>query len=149
MTTLKIDRTGSGSSEDDVLSLSDDGAVGDDAGLSETGEPMPGLPGCVLQADGSITLALAYPFPIKTKDAYGVIKEQQHTRLVLHRLKGEHLIRIRAASGQQANVAALACALRMPDLVVKAMYDRMDAIDLETAALVIENFTQAGRMTGR
>ncbi|WP_229678085.1 transglycosylase SLT domain-containing protein, partial [Caldovatus sediminis] len=68
------------------------------------------------------------------------VREERIERLVLHRLTGADLRAVAAASEANRTVVAIARSARIPEGKFDAIFDRMDAADLDAAARVLEHF---------
>ncbi|GGG31017.1 hypothetical protein GCM10010964_18700 [Caldovatus sediminis] len=119
--------------------------------LGEDGEDGQGLPRqAARRADGSIALALRHPVVLRWRTAgTEAVREERIERLVLHRLTGADLRAVTAASEANRAVVAIARSARIPEGKFGAIFDRMDAADLDAAARVLEHFFGPGRKTGR
>jgi hypothetical protein len=109
-----------------------------------------GLPqGAVVQGDGSVKLKLLYPVTLRWKKGE-TITEDVISELHLHRLTGEHMMRI-GNSGEDGSkaIVTLGCSTRLPHSRVDAIFKRMDAADVTASSEVLGFLLRGGRRTGR
>lgn len=119
--------------------------------LREDGDDGQGLPKhAVRRSDGSVALPLRHPVVLRwRKTGTAEVREERIERLVLHRLTGADLRAVAAASGASQMVVSIARSARVPEGKFGAIFDRMDAADLDAAGRVLEHFFGGGRKTGR
>ncbi len=104
-----------------------------DEGVVLAGGAMTLPEGAEQNADGSVTLTLAYPITLRTRIAGSdVVHEEPIAELVLHRLTGADMRKVLAANNQMAQVA-LGRACDMPPARMAVAYQRLDASDLAAA----------------
>lgn len=123
--------------EPGVVSL--DGDIPDDMKLPKHAIP---------RADGTIELPLLRPVTMKFKKG-GQVREEVTDRLVFHPLTGADLRVISAKPQEKILSTAMARSTRMVEMKVDAIYDRMDARDVDAAGRCVMHFTDGGRQTGR
>jgi hypothetical protein len=123
--------------EPGVISLDDD--VPDDMKLPKHAIP---------RADGTIELPLLHPVTMKFKKG-GTVREETTERLVFHRLTGGDMRVITAKPQEKIVSTAMARSTRMVEMKMDAIYDRMDARDVDAAGRCVMHFMDGGRPTGR
>lgn len=125
------------------LAGAEDGVVDEDV------DPLDRLPAhAVTNADGSVTLALKFPQVLQIKKN-GKVREDSYGELTFHRLNGGDQRAIAAASDEMTAVVAFARSTRISQAVMNALFDRMDAADINAAGQVLNSFLSTGRRTGR
>ena len=93
--------------------------------------------GAEQNADGSVTLTLAYPITLRTRIAGSdVVHEEPITELVLHRLSGADMRRI-MATRKAMGAMALARSSRLTPARMALIAARMDASDVSAANAVV------------
>ena len=102
----------------------------------------------VRNADGSVTLPLKFPRKLTTKKN-GKVAEKSFEQLLFHRLTGADQRAIAAVSDEMQSVVAFARSTRLNQAVMNALWDKMDASDINAGGQVISNFFASGRTTGR
>jgi len=122
---------------EDVLVLGDEGPDG--------------LPTqAVRRDDGTILLPLRHPVTLRyRRPGSGAVREEAVAELLFHRLTGADMRAIGAASQEAMTAVAIARAVRIDEGKFNAIYDRMDAVDVTAASLVVAHFLGGGRKTGR
>lgn len=105
-------------------------------------------PGVARNADGSLTLKLAYPVTLRWRKG-GSTSEDVFDTLVLHRLTGADRRVIATAKPDEVSVTAIARSARMPVARMLAIYDRMDAADASAAEDAVVFLSRSGATTGR
>lgn len=123
--------------EPGVVSLDDD--VPDDAKLPKHAIP---------RADGTIELPLLHPVTLKFKKG-GSVREETTERLVFHALTGGDMRVISSKPADKITSTAIARSTRMAEMKLDAIYDRMDARDVNAAERCVMHFMDGGRPTGR
>lgn len=123
--------------EPGVVSL-DDG-VPDDAKLPKHAIP---------REDGTIELPLLHPVTMKFKKS-GQVREETTARLVFHALTGADMRVITAKPAEKILSTAIARSTRTVEMKIDAIYDRMDARDVNAAERCVMHFMDGGRQTGR
>lgn len=123
--------------EPGVVSLDED--VPDDAKL-----PRHAIP----RADGTIELPLLHPVTLKFKKG-GTVREEVTERLVFHALTGGDMRVITSKPADKITSTAIARSTRMAEMKMDAIYDRMDARDVNAAERCVMHFMDGGRQTGR
>jgi len=126
-----------GGNEPGVVELADDGD--DDAKLP---------PQAVQRADGTICLPLRTPVTLKFKRGADV-REETFSEFVFHALNGADMRVITARPATSMTATAIARSTRLPEGKVNAVYDRMDARDVNAAERCVMHFMDGGRPTGR
>lgn len=101
----------------------------------------------VKNADGSVSLALKFPVTLRTKKN-GDIKERVYRELTFHRLTGADMRVISSAKGEDQNAVTFARSTRMYQVIMNALFDKMDLTDIERAGRVLVFFVSNGRKTG-
>lgn len=128
-----------------------DAAEGEAADVvDEQSDPAEALPkGARKNADGTVTLTLRYPKELTIKSDRGVRTEKK-TELTFHRLNGGDIRAIQAASRESQVDVMLARSTKLKQVVVRALFDKMDASDCADAIKVVEGFFGgSGPTTGR
>lgn len=116
--------------------------------IDEDTNPLDRLPeDAVRNTDGSVTLPLHFRVTLRTKKN-GEIKERTFDELVFHRLNGANLRAIAAASDEHQIAVSFACATRLNQAVMNALFDKMDQFDIARAGRVLNFFGSNGRKTG-
>lgn len=123
--------------EPGVVSLDDD--IPDDMKLPKHAIP---------RADGTIELPLLRPVTMKFKKG-GQVREEVTDRLVFHPLTGADMRVISAKPQEKILSTAMARSIRMVEMKADAIYDRMDARDVDAAGRCVMHFIDGGRQTGR
>lgn len=123
--------------EPGVVSL--DGDIPDDAKLPKHAIP---------RADGTIELPLLHPVTLKFKKG-GTVREETTERLVFHPLTGGDMRVITAKPPEKMTSTAIARSTRTAEMKIDAIYDRMDARDVNAAERCVMHFMDGGRPTGR
>lgn len=101
------------------------------------------------QRDGSVILPLRYSVTRKFKTAStGAVREESFHELHMHRLTGADKRLMDAAAPADRVIVAIARSTRMADAMFGALYDRMDASDIDEATNVILYFLGSGPTTG-
>ncbi|MDR6102797.1 hypothetical protein QE369_002994 [Agrobacterium larrymoorei] len=117
--------------------------------VDEDGDPLDALPKSAKKnADGSITLPLQYPIGITTRKD-GKVRERWFEELTFHRLNGANQRAIAAASGEMMSVVAFSQSTRINQAVMNALFDKMDAADINNGGRVLNHFLSSGPKTGR
>ncbi len=117
--------------------------------VNEDADPLDKLPDhAVKNDDGSVTLRLFYPKKLTTMKN-GQVREREFNELTFHRLAGADQRAIGAASDGMMNIVALARSARLNQAVMNALYDKMDAADINDAGRVLSHFLTNGPKTGR
>lgn len=128
-----------------AIATSAEDVVDEDADL----DPADRLPKhAVRNGDGSVTLPLKFPRKLTTKKN-GKVSEKSFEQLLFHRLTGADQRAIAAVSDEMQSVVAFARSTRLNQAVMNALWDKMDASDINAGGQVISNFFASGRMTGR
>jgi hypothetical protein len=148
-------------SNDDVITIPDDDApvrdMRDEVILADPDGDAPaalvqpdGLPpGARLQDDGSIIYKLVYPVTLKWQKGAD-ITEERFTELHLHRLTGEHMLRIgNTGEGGNKAIVTMSCSTRLSHARVTALFNRMDALDVNNSSEALGFLLGIGRKTGR
>jgi hypothetical protein len=99
-------------------------------------------------ADGSVTLSLLYPRTIRSKKD-GKIRETVYSQIVMHRLTGADQRAIAATSEEMMAVVAISRSSRITQAIMNALYDVMDAADINACGQVLNHFLSSGRKTGK
>jgi hypothetical protein len=123
--------------EPGVVSL--DGDIPDDMKLPKHATP---------RADGTIELPLLHPVTLKFKKG-GQVREETTERLVFHALTGGDMRVISSKPAEKITSTAIARSTRMAEAKMDAIYDRMDARDVNAAERCVMHFMDGGRPTGR
>lgn len=135
----------------DVVTIgADDAAPKEDVVVvAEAGsDPLPA--GAVLNADGTITLTLAYPVELKWKKVGSEeVTTDLFETLTFRRLRGADIRKIAAAKGADAGMVGMACSCGMTEQKFAQVFDRMDAADISAAGAVVARFLESGTKTGR
>ena len=99
-------------------------------------------------ADGSIRLAFRETVTLRYRtSADAPVKEEPYTELRFHRLKGEDMRAIQAASPESRSVVAIARSARVREGLMHRLFDRMDGEDVTAAGEVVAHFLGSGRRT--
>jgi hypothetical protein len=101
----------------------------------------------VKNADGSVSLALNFPVTLRTKKN-GEVKERVYRELTFHRLTGADMRMISSAKSEDQNAVTFARSTRMYQVIMNALFDKMDLTDIERAGRVLVFFVSSGRKTG-
>jgi len=126
-----------------ALPAADPHVVDEDAGAHDK------LPThAVLNADGSVTLPLMFKRDLQIKKG-GSVRTEPFATLVFHRLTGADQRAIASASEDMMSVVAFARSTRISQAVMNALFDKMDAADLNAGGQVLNSFLSSGRRTGR
>lgn len=121
----------------------DEAIVDEDADL----DPADRLPRhAIRNRDGSVTLPLKYPRTLMTRKD-GKVRERTFTELVFHRLTGADQRAIGATSSENQGVTAFARSTRINQAVMSALFDKMDAADIQAGGQVLNNFFVSGPRT--
>ncbi|WP_417423616.1 hypothetical protein [Hoeflea sp.] len=124
------------------------GAV-DDGVIDEDVDPLDKLPKhAVKNADGSVTLPLYEEVTLQTRKD-GKVRERVFTDLTFHRLRGADQRAIAAAEEKDMAVVSFARSTRINQAVMNALFDRLDASDINYAGRVLNHFLSSGPRTGR
>ena len=102
----------------------------------------------VRNADGTVTLTLAYPVVLKFRKGQGEVTEERYEQLVMHRLTGADMRAISAASRETLTTVAIARSTRLSEGKMAAVFDRMDGSDALAAGQVVSAFLGNGTTTG-
>ncbi|MBB3947214.1 hypothetical protein GGQ73_003180 [Rhizobium skierniewicense] len=117
--------------------------------INEDEHPLDKLPPhAVLNKDGTVTLPLAYPKTLRTQKG-GKIKETTYDSLTFHRLNGADTRAVSAASEESMSVVAFSRSTKITQVVMNALFDRMDAKDINDSAKVLNHFLNNGPKSGR
>lgn len=117
--------------------------------VNEDADSLDRLPDRAIQnSDRSVTLPLLYPVTIRSKKD-GTIREKHYSSLTFHRLTGKDQRAIGATSQEKMPIVALACSTRLTQVLMDAIYDKMDGADIQDAGRVLNSFLTSGRTTGR
>ena len=124
-------------------------STGDVVVVAEDG--LPSLPPAArLQDDGSIILPLAHPVTLRFRKAgTDSVREESLAELHLRRLTGADMRAVAAASGGAGIMVTLARSARIGEAKFGAIFDRMDAGDVDDALNCVARFLGSGRRTGR
>jgi hypothetical protein len=137
---------------DDVI-VNEDGPVaidqGEDGVIDEDVDPLDKLPRhAIKNDDGSVTLPLYREVTLKSKKD-GKIRERVFKDLTFHRLLGADQRAIAAAEDKDMAVVSFARSTRINQAVMNALFDRLDASDINYAGRVLNHFLSSGPRTGR
>lgn len=123
---------------DEEMSVSATASVAEDV-IDE--KPAANLPkGAVLNPNGTVTLKLAAPVSLKTRNSAGVVTETVYDSFTLRRFNGADQRAIRQLTGDAMTIEMFARAANVRNPVMNALYDRMDAYDIGRIGEVIEYF---------
>ncbi len=122
------------------------GVIDEDAAAVPAGEEFPAH--AVLNDDGTVLLPLRYPVTLRFKRG-GEEREERVAELLLHRLTGRDRRLLAEAKPARMTETAVRLSARLPEIRAVAVYDRMDAADIEAAERVVLHFLGNGRRTGR
>lgn len=134
---------------DFVVVLDDEGAAGaaaPAAGADVVDEsPAANLPkGAVLNPNGTVTYKLATPVTLKIRNHAGQVTETPYAEFTLRRFNGADLRAIRQLTGDAMTIEMMARAATIRNPVMNALYNQMDAYDLQRVNEVIEYFMLNG-----
>lgn len=128
-----------------AIASAEEDVVDEDAGF----HPHDRLPkGAVRNLDGSVQLPFRFPQVLKTRKN-GKVTERRFDGLVFHRLTGADQRAIAAAPDDMMSVVAFARSTRLNQAVMNALWDKMDASDINAGGQVLNNFFASGRTNGR
>ena len=119
--------------------------------VDEASDEIATLPrGATENADRSVTVALDIPVTLTIKNSKtGGQRQETYEELRFHRLNGAALTEISNANPSVRSRVALAVSARMSKGIMNALFDRLDAADIERCGSVIEYFLGSGRKTGQ
>lgn len=111
------------------------GVVDEDGGIN--GE----LPARAVRLDGGrVRLPLRYPVTLTIKSSSGAARQERYEALDFSRLNGAAMRAIGAASDDAKTVVAIAKSTGIRDAVMSALYDKMDAADINDAGKIVLHF---------
>lgn len=117
--------------------------------IDEDGDPRDKLPErAVKHKDGSVTLPLLYPQVLTTRKD-GKVREKTYDALTFHRLRGVDQQVIWSMPEEKQVAASFARSTRLPQMVMDALYAKMDLEDITDGGRVLNHFLTSGRKTGR
>lgn len=117
--------------------------------IDEDGDPRDRLPERARQnGDGSVTLPLLYPQTLTTRKD-GKVREKVYDALTFHRLRGVDQQVIASVPDEKQIAASFARSTRLPQMVMDALYAKMDLEDIADGGRVLNHFLTSGRKTGR
>lgn len=117
--------------------------------IDEDGDPRDKLPDRARQnRDGSVTLPLLYPQTLTTRKD-GTVREKHYSELTFHRLRGVDQQVIASVPDEKQIAASFARSTRLPQMVMDALYAKMDLEDIADGGRVLNHFLTSGRKTGR
>lgn len=100
-------------------------------------------------ADGTVTLPLREPVTLQIRSQARGSRDEVFSELTFSRLTGAHMRQVMAASRETQPIVMLACATRLSQPVMNALFDKMDAADIADAAKICDHFFGSGRTAGR
>lgn len=143
------DHTATGAGTTGELVLDDAGNQAKEKIVNEDDDPAGALPaGAVLNDDGSVTYPMRHPRTLKIRSG-GQVREDRYEKLTFHRMNGADMRAVSAASKESSIVVAFSRSTRIKQVVMNALFDLMDGVDIQAAGEIIEYFFGSGRKTGR
>ncbi len=116
----------------------------------DDGATAPDLPeGAELQNDGTVLLTLLEPVTLKYRRSSGETREEPVDKLLFHRLRGADLIAIQNTASGSKGWVAIARSVRMSELKMKLLFERMDGADAMAASQIVGFFLERGHPIGR
>lgn len=101
-----------------------------------------------LMADGTIRLGFREPVTMVYRtSADAPEKREVYAELHFHRLRGEDMRAISAASAESRAVVAIARSARVREGLMHRLFDRMDGEDIAAAGEAVAYFLGSGRRT--
>lgn len=123
--------------------------AGEDGVIDEDANPLDKLPRhAVKNDDGSVTLPLYEEVTLRTRKD-GKIRERVFADLTFHRLNGADQRAIAAAEDKDMAVVSFARSTRINQAVMNALFDKLDASDINYAGRVLNHFLSSGPRSGR
>ncbi|WP_417436597.1 hypothetical protein [Hoeflea sp.] len=123
--------------------------TGEDGVIDEDANPLDKLPKhAVKNDDGSVTLPLYEAVTLRTRKD-GKIRERVFEDLRFYRLNGADQRAIAAAEDKDMAVVSFARSTRINQAVMNALFDKLDASDINYAGRVLNHFLSSGPRTGR
>lgn len=117
--------------------------------IDADGDPRDKLPDrAIKNSNGSVTLPLLFPQSLTLRKD-GKVKEEAYTELTFHRLRGEDQMAMANTSEEKQVVVAFARSTRTREMVMEALYKKMDLADIADAGRVLNHFLTSGQKTGR
>jgi hypothetical protein len=102
------------------------------------GDPLPLPEGATRNADGTVTLTLAYPVTLTFRLPGGPeVQQKSFAELVLRRLTGLDMRRVIGARGGRSAQVALARSADLSEARIALLYAKMDASDISAANAVV------------
>lgn len=101
----------------------------------------------VKNADGSVTIALKFPVTLRTKKN-GETRERVYRELTFNRLTGADMRVIASAKSEDQNAVTFARSTKIYQVLMNALFDKMDLTDIERAGRVLVFFVSNGRKAG-
>lgn len=121
----------------------------EDGVIDEDANPLDKLPKhAVKNDDGSVTLPLYEEVTLRTRKD-GKVRERVFKDLTFHRLNGADQRAIAAAEDKDMAVVSFARSTRINQAVMNALFDKLDASDINYAGRVLNHFLSSGPRTGR
>lgn len=119
--------------------------------VDEASDEIATLPrGATENADRSVTVELDTPITLTIKNSKtGGQRQETYDQLKFHRLTGKDLTEISNAAPGVRDRVAFAVSARMNKAIMNALFDRLDAADIERCGRVIQYFLGSGQKTGR
>lgn len=117
--------------------------------VNEDADSLDRLPDrAIPNSDRSVTLPLFIPVTIRSMKN-GTVREKHYSSLTFHRLTGKDQRVIGATSNDKLAPVAFARSTRLSQVLMDAIYDKMDAADIADAGRVLNSFLTTGPTTGR
>lgn len=117
--------------------------------IDADGDPRDKLPDRARKnSNGSVTLPLLYPQTLTLRKD-GKVKEELYAELTFHRLRGEDQMAIANTSSERSAIVAFARSTRTRELVMEALFKKMDLADISDGGQVLNHFLTSGQKTGR
>lgn len=123
--------------------------TGEDGVIDEDANPLDKLPKhAIKNSGGSVTLPLYEEVTLRTRKD-GKIRERVFKDLTFYRLNGADQRAIAAAEDKDMAVVSFARSTRINQAVMNALFDRLDASDINYAGRVLNHFLSSGPRSGR
>lgn len=117
--------------------------------IDADGDPRDKLPDRARKnSDGSVTLPLLYPQTLTLRKD-GKVKEENYAELRFYRLRGEDQMAMANTSEDKQVVVAFARSTRTREMVMEALFKKMDLADIADGGRVLNHFLTSGPTTGR